>query len=137
MRGLNNARLKPGAVMNAKFLAAAALCSAMLGTAPALAADCGTLKLIASMDLLPGPGGGPRVMVPVIINQVPQKMLLSTAGGLSTLNAAAAKNLNLRVRDGSNVRLLDSAGNASRAYVTLDTFQLGRLTGEHLDILIT
>ncbi len=123
--------------MNVKSLAAAALCSILMGGAPAWAADCGPLKLVATMDLLPGPGGGPRVMVPVVVNNVPQKMLLSTAGGLSTLNAEAAKNLNLHVLHGSNVRLLDTAGNASDAYVTLDTFTLGRLTAEHLEMLIT
>jgi len=109
----------------------------MMGTAPAMAEACGPLKLINSIDLLPGPGGGPRVMVPVTVNKTPLKMLLSTAGALTTLNAGAAKALSLHVLNDSNVKLLDSAGNASRSYVTLNSFQIGRLAGENMEMLLT
>jgi hypothetical protein len=102
---------------------------------PALAADCGPLKQIMAVDLLPGPGGGPRVMVPVTINNSPRKLMLSTAGAFTTLTQTAVKDLNLS-RYESHLKLLDSAGNASQTYVHVDTLQIGNLAGKGFDIQV-
>jgi hypothetical protein len=120
--------------MKAGFLTVSLL--ATIWTSPALAADCGALKEINTVDLLPGPGGGPRLMVPVTINNSPRKFLLSTAGAFTTITSAAAKDLNLSPHQ-SNVKLLNSTGNASQSYVHVDTFVIGRLGGKDMDLLVT
>src|SRR5450755_1794147 len=99
---------------------------ALVLAGPAWAEDCGPLKQLASVDLIPGPGGA-RMMVPVTINNVPKKLLLNTAGGFTTLTAATVDELKLHLLDGSRLKLLDSAGNASRKYAYVDDFQIGTL----------
>jgi hypothetical protein len=114
----------------------AALALACSAAAPALADDCGPLKLLTSVEMTPGPGGA-RMFVPVSVNGAPKKFMIDTAGAISTLTAAAASGMNLRVRDSDSVRLLDASGNASRKYVTLDSFQLGNLKGTGTELMIS
>jgi hypothetical protein len=81
--------------MKTKLLMALTLaCTAALAE-PAWADDCGPLKMLMSVDLTPAPGSNSRFLVPVIVNNVPQKFLLNTAGQFTTLNATAAQALNL------------------------------------------
>ena len=67
----------------ARLLVTMSLSIAIPGVA-AFAADCGPLKRAASIDLIRAPNG--VQIVPVTINSVPKKLLLATAGGISTLS---------------------------------------------------
>jgi hypothetical protein len=113
------------------IVAAAAIACA----APAYAQGCGPLKRISSVDLLPLSGG--RVAVPVTINGEPKKLLLSTAGDFTTLNAALVKELNLEALTTQRVKLIDSAGNASQMYVHAQSLQIGTLEGKDFPFMIT
>jgi predicted aspartyl protease len=114
-----------------------ALCALALGFAatPALADGC-NLKMLASLTMTPlGPGG--RVSVPVGINGADRPMLLDTGGGITNISETAAKALQLHIYDGSRVRLLDSQGNATHRYVTLDSLQIGALKGSSVNLMVT
>jgi hypothetical protein len=106
-----------------------------LSRQPAHADDCQTLLRLTSMDMTPVPGGQ-RMLIPVTINGVPKKLLLGIAGGLTTLNDSTAQSLNLRTKDSAS-RLLDSAGNVSKHYVHVDSFQMGNMRASGRDFMIT
>ena len=64
-------------------------------------------------------------------------MLLNTGGSLTTLTTAAVDQLKLHALDSSHLRLLDSAGNASRRYVYAQSFQMGTLRANDLPFMVT
>ena len=109
---------------------------AILVQAGAVSADdCGPLKQAASVDMTMTPDG--RILVPVMINGTPQQMLLSTAGGITSLTSAAVNTLGLRAIDASNVKQLDSAGNASQSYVQVDSFTIGAIQAKNIQFMVT
>jgi predicted aspartyl protease len=108
---------------------------ALACAAPASAEECGPLKRLASVDLVPAAGGA-RMLVPVTIDGSPRMLLLDTAGGLTTLTAAAANEMNLHILGGSRLKLLDSTGNASRRYIVVQNFQLGGMQGKDILFMI-
>jgi ABC-type enterochelin transport system substrate-binding protein len=59
------------------------------------------------------------MLVPVTINGVPKKLLLTTASDFSTLNAGTVKELDLEVLHTYRSKLIDAAGNASRILTTV------------------
>jgi hypothetical protein len=103
---------------------------------PAWAEDCGPLKQVTSIDMVPAPQG-PRMLVPVTINGVPKQMLLNTAGGISNLQKGAVEAMGLHAIDASRVKMLDSAGNASQYYVGVDDFTVGTIHAPHLQFVVT
>lgn len=102
----------------------------------ALADDCGPLKQVASLDLTPLGNGG-QMLAPVTINGSEQKMLVNTAGGISSLTDTAVETLGLHAIDGSRIRTLDTAGNASRRYVGVADFALGTLKAPGIQFMVT
>src|SRR5471030_437951 len=86
---------------------------------PAWADDCGPLKQITSVDMVPAAQGA-RMLVPVTINGMPKQMLLNTAGGISNLQKGAVEAMGLHAIDASRVKMLDTAGNATQLYVGVD-----------------
>ena len=94
---------------------------AFLGS-PAWAEDCGPLKQITSLDMTVGTAG--RYLVPVTINDTPQKMLLSTAGGVTNLRQDAVTAMGLHPIDASHIKLLSGNGTVSQDYVQID-FRMG------------
>jgi hypothetical protein len=102
-------------------------------TTMARAEDCGPLKQISSLDMTALPGG--RYTVPVTINGTQQQMLLSTAGGITTLRQDAAATMGLQPIDASHIKLLSSNGNVSQNYVQVD-FALGRLQDPKLQLIV-
>jgi hypothetical protein len=96
----------------------------LLAAAPVRAGDCVPSAPLASVDLLPGNGSGSRLLVPVLLDDTPRKLLLDTGGGFTSLTPDAANELGL-VRQRSNQRLLDLAGHASRDYVHAGTLSIG------------
>ena len=94
---------------------------AFLGS-PAWAEDCGPLKQITSLDMTVGTAG--RYLVPVTINDTPQRMLLSTAGGVTNLRQDAVTAMGLHPIDASHIKLLSGNGTVSQDYVQID-FRMG------------
>jgi len=87
--------------------------------APAHAADCGPLKQILSLDLQPGPGGGPRFGVPVTVNGTPRLMLLNTEYKESRVSRALVNQLKLSTS--SYGKMLALNGQVTNGYmVTVD-----------------
>ena len=83
----------------------------------ALAEDC-PLKQVASVDMTVGPGG--NFLVPVSINGTPQKMVLATAGGITSLRQDAVAAMGLDAIDANHVKLLSSNGTVSQSYTQID-----------------
>jgi hypothetical protein len=100
------------------------------------AEECGPLKQITSLDLVPAPQG-PRMLVPVTINGNAKNMLLNTAGGISSLQRGAAEAMGLHPIDGSRVKMLDAAGNASQYFVQVDDFTMGTIHGSNMQFVVS
>jgi predicted aspartyl protease len=117
------------------FLSRAMLTLAALSfsTVTAIAADCGPLKEIASIDMTSVPSG--LVMVPVLINGTPERFLVNTGGGRSTITQTAITSLGLKTFDG-NQRLITGNGNASRRVVEIDNFSLGTIQGKNIQLKV-
>jgi len=97
---------------------------------------CGPLKQIASLDTTPFGSGG-QMLAPVSINGTEQKMLVNTAGGISSLTESAVNTLGLHAIDGSRIKSLDSAGNASQRYVAVEDFRIGAIQSKGLQFMQT
>ena len=113
-------------ILSALFLAAFVL--------SAHADDCGPLQKLMSLDLTKGPGD--VASIPVTINGSPRKLLFSTAGGRSILSAGAADSLGLKALS-TREKLLDSAGNVSQSYVTIDSLVIGGMEAKGDEFLIS
>jgi predicted aspartyl protease len=109
-----------------------ALLSVVCCGGTALAADCGPLKQVNTVDLVPGPN---RELVPVSINGTERLFLLDTGGDVSQISSAAADELKLAQRD-SNIKLLDLYGNASSKAARIDQFGVGQLKGRDIYVAI-
>src|ERR1700744_2897811 len=79
------------------------------------AEDCGNLKEIASLDLTPFGRG--LFLAPININGTARPMLVSTAGGITSVTNAAVDTLGLHSLSASHLKMLDSSGNASQKFV--------------------
>jgi len=107
-----------------------AIMVACLGS-QAMADDCGPLKQLNTLDLVPGSN---RALIPVSLNGVPKLFLLDTGGDFSQINAAVAQELQLPERE-TSMKLLDLSGHASSKYVRIEKFTVGRLTGPDIDLM--
>jgi hypothetical protein len=102
---------------------------------PALAEDCGPLKLITGVQMLTSTGSFTQ-MVPVTINGVSKLLLLDTGGFISQLSPDTVKELQMERHD-SAVRLYDVSGNESRSFVIADSFKLGSLVAQHQPLMVS
>jgi hypothetical protein len=100
---------------------------------PAWAEGCGPLKQVMSLDLNILPNG--LFTVPVTINGSPRQLLFGTGGGRSSLTRSAAESLGLHPATGG-FKLLAINGNASQAYVTLDSFVMGGVQAKDVRMMI-
>jgi predicted aspartyl protease len=98
------------------------------------AADCGTLKLLASVRMQPL-GSGPLMLVPVRIDGVAERFLFDSGGSLSQLMPAAAKDLQLASQP-AKVRLYDIYGNSTARQVTVARLAIGDLETRDLTLWI-
>lgn len=105
---------------------------ACLGS-PAMADDCGPLKQIASLDMTVGTAG--RYLVPVSINDTPQRMLLATGGAITSLRQDAVTAMSLHPIDASHIKLLSGNGTASQDYVQID-FRMGNIHDPSLQTIV-
>jgi hypothetical protein len=93
----------------------------LVAALPAHAADCGTLTRAISLDLAPGPGGGPRFGVPVTVNGTPRTLMLNTAYRESRLSRSLVTQLGLSPRSAG--KMLSVRGGVANGYVV--TVDLG------------
>ena len=89
---------------------------------PAIAKECGPLKMVASITLVPQAPN--REMVPVAINRSQRLFLLDTGGGYSQISPSTARALWLSKQTGASP-LFDLSGNVSTDYVKIDKFAFG------------
>ncbi len=106
------------------------LAAGAAGMAPAsAAAACGPLKMVASTDLVERERN--QFMVPVVINGTPTHFLVDTGGVFTQISPRMASALKLQFEAGAT-RVFDVSGNASGAYVKVDTMTMGGMTGRNV-----
>jgi hypothetical protein len=117
-------------------LLGSAVISVLLGAAPAQADDCKKLAMLTSVDMIAARG---IYMIPVTINGTPQKLLLATAGGISSINEKAAAALGLTpIQTPFGPRLVSSASaKSSTAYVAVKNFGVGAMHAQDLSFVIS
>ncbi len=115
------------------FYARAAFLIALLLATPAMADNCGHLKLRASLDMTLTRGDA--ILVPATANGTGMRMLLDTGGAVSSLSTKTVKALGLTHLDAA-MKLLDVTGNASREFVRLNTLEMGGLKGTDIALMI-
>jgi predicted aspartyl protease len=115
------------------FRTRAAFLITLLSAIPAMADDCGHLKLRATLDMTLTRGDA--ILVPATVNGTEMHMLLDTGGAVSSLSAKTVKALGLSRRD-AGLKLLDVTGNASHQFVRLDTLELGGLKGTDIALMV-
>ena len=115
------------------FRTRAAVLIALLPATPAMADNCGHLKLRASLDMTLARGDA--ILVPATVNGTEMHMLLDTGGAVSSLSTKTVKALGLTRQD-AGLKLLDTTGNASHQFVRLDMLELGGLKGKDIDLMI-
>jgi predicted aspartyl protease len=103
------------------FLAA----GAMLAAAPAAAAECGPLKLVAAMRAIPIQDASNVLAVPATLDDRRQvKMLLDTGSSFSTVNRAIVDELGLK-SEPTKVHLIDLAGQRTSREVRIPSVTVG------------
>lgn len=112
-----------------------ALLALATSAGPALAEDCGPLKLITGVQMITSPGSFEQ-MVPVTINDVSKLLLLDTGGYMTQMSLDTAKELKLPLHD-SALHLFDVSGNESRSFVIADSFKLGSLVAQHQAMMVS
>jgi predicted aspartyl protease len=110
------------------ILATAAPC-----TSVARAADCNPLRVLTSVPMQPWTG---RVLIPVEINGVAEKMLFDTGGGISAVAPHIVAQMNLAKRE-SVIALFGVDGSVSRSKVRLDSLQIGAMRGKDVNVMVS
>ena len=109
--------------------------AAALGAGPALAVDeCPPLKIMASVDMVPGKHG--RVLVPMNVAGRQVYFVLATAVPMTSINSGLADELGLP-REHSPINFVDLSGGVSDTLATVPTFGIGRLKAESVRLLVT
>ena len=100
---------------------------------PAIAKECGPLKMLASIDVVPQLPN--REMVPVMVSGSLRLFLLDTGGGLTQISPKVVQALALEVQTGATP-LFDLSGNVSTAFAKVGTFSFGGMTGNNTYIRV-
>ncbi len=100
---------------------------------PAIAKECGPLKMLASINLVPRSPN--REMVPVIVNGSPRLFVLDTGGGVTQISPRVVQALALETQTGATP-LFDLSGNVSIAFAKIGTFSFGGMTGNNTYIRV-
>jgi hypothetical protein len=119
-----------------------AVCALILSVLPSgtpidakpIAQQCGALREVASLEMT-ALSDGTRVSVPLTINGKQVNLEVGTGAGMSSLTAAAAATLGIKLRDAVGTRLVDQDGTAIRHYYLADDFQLGPLAARKIPFM--
>ena len=114
------------------------LCLAALGGVciPAIAQaadDCPPLTRITSVDTTTGPGG--FMLVPIKLGDAERLMLFDTGGSLTSITAAAAKELNIPTYN-SNVRIAMVSGRVSDRMAVVPSVTIGTLEQKRVQYMV-
>lgn len=93
----------------------------------ARAAECGTLQMVNTVQMLRPRSGGPD-MIPVQINGKEVPFLFDTGGVTTMIGRKVALDMKLPIMQG-NLEIYDLLGNISRDQASISQFALGRLHG--------
>lgn len=108
---------------------------ACLGAGPAMAADtCKPLRMVGSVNLDIDDG---NVLANVTVNGKPAKLLLSTAGGVTSFTPAGAAALGLNPIGNARVVIINSKSKSSESYVVVDDLSVGGAHITHSQYMIT
>jgi predicted aspartyl protease len=103
------------------------LACASLAATPALAADCGPLKLLSTIKMTPADNNPDEVrLIPVTINDQVKTFLFDTGGSMTQISRKAAEDLKLDIIN-SNIQMYDVNGNVSRKAATAEKLVVGRM----------
>jgi len=108
------------------------LCAASF---PALAADCGPLKLLNEVQLV-NPTEGLRPMLPVTVNGSPRLLLLDTGGYASQLTPDVVRDLQMPTQS-SALRLYNASGNEAAKFAVTENFKFGVMTGQDRPFMVS
>ena len=104
------------------------LSAALIGGAiPAMAAECGPLNLITSLDMVAVSGGRPGVAAKIM--DKPVTLLIDTGGALSMISRSVVRELGLTVGQ-AQTEIVNVAGQRSHDQVRLPSITLGTLRQE-------
>jgi predicted aspartyl protease len=103
-------------------------------TSMARADDCGPLKIVNEVQMVPGTGGF-QEMIPGTFNGAPKLFLLDTGGFMSQISDDTVKELQMPTHD-SSLRLYDVSGEAARRYVLADKLQIGTMNAPHFPMMV-
>jgi hypothetical protein len=111
-----------------KSLSSCLLCVGLAGgTLPALAAECGPLRMVTSIPMKPIVGGVPGI--DVLIADTRQTLLVDTGGVFSAVTKRTVRELKLKATQ-SNVSMVNVRGQKSDQAVRLPSIALGGLRQE-------
>lgn len=102
---------------------------------PAIAQQCDSLKIVASVDLETAPNDA-AVFVPVTLQHQTKYMLLDTGGTISELTPATVTALGLESVKTPNLRFYDIRGNYVDHHTVVPDFAIGGLTGHNVDFVV-
>ena len=102
---------------------------------PALAADCGPLKLLNEVQLVNSPGGL-RPLIPVTINGSSKKFLLDTGGYASQLSPDVVSDLQMPTQS-SALRLYNVSGNEAAKFTVAESFKFGVMAGQNRLLMVS
>jgi predicted aspartyl protease len=105
----------------------AVLCGSSPGAAQA--ADCGSLQLVNSVQMMPTDGGSD--LVPLQINGADQMFVFDTGGATTMITREVAEKLKLRIQP-TYMTMINVAGGGTEDRAFIDQFQLGRLHGKDM-----
>lgn len=100
----------------------------------AAARECGPLKMLASVKLIPQPAY--LQAVPVTINGMPKQLVLDTGGIFTQVNPDAARSLHLSAALGASP-IFNASGTASGAFAKIDSFEFGGMTTKDVYLRIS
>lgn len=117
------AKIATAEILNRRRL----LCVAVFGATvaavvPSVAAECGPLQSLTTIDTLAGPNGA--MLVPVRLNDSPRVLVFDTGGAMSGISEPVANELSLRTYS-SNTQLRSVTGATSDHRSASDHWPLG------------
>ena len=107
-----------------------------VGALPAVAAECGPLKLVTSLNMTMLPSGRPAILA--TIGDKPQTLMVDTGGAFSQLTRKAARELNLTPTTAPNRNgLRGITGDTSDQIVRLPSITIGGMRQEYPSFFIS
>lgn len=111
----------------------AALCIAFIPKTGNAADSCPPLTRITSVDTVTGPGG--YMLVPIKFGDAERLMLFDTGGALTSITAAAAKELNIPTYD-SRVRIASVSGAVSDRIAVVPSVTIGTIEERRVQYMV-